>query len=96
MEAHLWHTRGNALLPNNCFVNKAVARKFRHAYDCIGVLEPFGFQRVECDGRDQGFSGIALIGGFDGPIVTLLPAAVHTPRFDDIYQRERRKVYLRR
>jgi cyclopropane-fatty-acyl-phospholipid synthase len=93
MEAHLWRRRTNAPLPNNRFVNKALAGGFHRLYDQMRRwnLCPSG---ASCDcGASR---GIALIGGFDGPFVALLPAAIHSTRRDDIYHRERGGIYLRR
>ena len=41
-------------------------------------------------------AGIARLGGFDGTFVALLPAAVHSPRRDNLHDRERGKIHLRR
>src|SRR5258708_9231244 len=38
----------------------------------------------------------SLFGGFDGPFAALFPGAVHSPRLDDVHDRKRGKVHLRR
>src|SRR5260370_36948098 len=38
----------------------------------------------------------SLFGGFDGPFVAVLSEAVHSPRLDDVHDRKRGKVHLRR
>src|SRR5439155_15032061 len=38
----------------------------------------------------------SLFGGFDGPFVAVFPEAVYSPRLDDVHDRKRGKVHLRR
>jgi hypothetical protein len=56
----------------------------------------FGGGAAEQDGsRAPGVTagGVActgsLFGGFDGPFVTLFPESIHSPRNDDVHDRER-------
>ena len=59
-----------------------------------GAWEPLLAACVAYGGRYVSLYGIAWFGGFDGPFVALLPAAVHPPWRDEFYDRERRKVSL--
>ena len=96
MEAHISHQRLDAMFRNIRFVYNALARRFHHPYD---LVEARGNHFVlRASGVTAGtfanlcFYGIAQFGGFDGPFVALFPAAVHSPRCDDICHRERGEI----
>jgi hypothetical protein len=96
MEAHLSRNCVNATFRNIRFVYNAVAPGNRRHYDLVAAL---GNQSVphasSVTAGKSAFYGIAQFGGFDGPFVALFPAAIHSPRRDDIYDRERGEIQLR-
>src|ERR1700722_17994342 len=97
MEARLWRNRAAPCSRNIWFVYSALASGPISAFmitveTCRNHLV---FLRVDAR-AGFGFCGIAPLGGFDGPFVALLPAAVHSPRCDDFYHRARGKILLRR
>src|SRR6266478_715466 len=58
----------------------------------LGIVPGNVMSRVlrGCDGRSYfGHLRDRSLGGFDGSFVALFPAAVHPPRRDDVYDRER-------
>src|SRR3979411_2826614 len=94
MEAHLWPIRLNVPFRNIRFAYNTLALGFHRLYDRLArgtILSPVrrGVTSV-LSSRDRS------VGGFDGPFVALFFAAVHSPRRDDVYHRERGKILLRR
>src|SRR6266568_6061369 len=86
----------NAPFGNIRFVNNAVARWNRHHYDHVGTSGTISISHASSVTSASLASAGSLFGGFDGPFVAVLPEAVHSPRLDDVHDRKRGKVHLRR
>src|ERR1700684_946959 len=97
MEARLWRNAAATCSRNICFVYNALANGPASAF--IIAVETCRNHLVSlCVDATAGFGfyGIAPLGGFDGPFVALLPAAIYSPRSDNFYHRARGKIHLRR
>src|SRR5260370_6931659 len=96
MEAHLSRNCVNATFRNIRFVYNAVAPGNRRPYDLIAALGNHSVPDASSvTAGKSAFYGIAQFGGFDGPFVALFPAALHSPRRDDLYHPDRAEIKLR-
>src|SRR6266568_2295877 len=89
MEARLSRIHVIITFRNMRFDYDAMARSGNANYDLISVHWNHLFHHAsDCYGR-------SLHGGFNGPCVALFPGAVHSPRFDDLHDREWNEIHLR-
>src|ERR1700676_1999616 len=96
MEAHISRNCVKPAFENMRFVYNALASPNWHYYVPLKTFRNHCVPSASSDGRYVSLCGIAWVGGFDGPFPALLPGLVHSPRGDDLYDRERGKVHLRR
>src|SRR5689334_14892918 len=88
MEAHLLRICVSVAFVNIHFDSNALAPRHHRTYDTFETLLELILPGV------KGVT-VAFHWCFDGSVVALFPEPVHSPRHDDLHDRERGNVYLR-